>query len=118
MKKLNILLLIALLLGAAYLVYSAVYWGGAVGGEGSGTEQAGAAIASVIVLPHLLLTAIAVLFNALAMFMNKHGFALAAGILYVVAAILFPVYFMFVIVQAILCFIAYATMKKAAQTLQ
>ncbi|MBQ3338202.1 MAG: hypothetical protein IJG82_01170 [Atopobiaceae bacterium] len=115
MKKLNVLLLIALILGAAYLVYSIVYWSGAVSAEGSDAEQAGAAIASVLVLPHLLLTGIAVLFNALALFMARHGFALAAGILYVVAAILFPAYFMFVIVQAVLCFIAYATMKKASQ---
>ena len=79
MKKLNILLLIALLLGAAYLRSSAVA-GAALLAARSGTEQAGAAIASVIVLPHLLLTAIAVLFNARDMFMNKRRFALAASI--------------------------------------
>ena len=46
--------------------------------------------------------------------MNKAAFALTAGILYAVAMVLFPVYFFFVIVQMILCFVAFAKMRKQA----
>ena len=108
------LLLIALVLGVAYGAYSLVYWSG-VGSDGSSSaEAAGAAIASSLVMPHLVCTLVAVIFNALGFFLRKTAFALVAGILYAVAMVLFPGYFMFVIVQMILCFVAYGLMKKAA----
>ena len=108
------LLLIALALGLAYGIYSLYYWGGAVSASSeSSAEAAGAAIATVLVMPHLVCTLIAVIFNALGFFLSKPAFALVAGILYAVAMVLFPTYFFFVIVQMILCFVAYALMKKA-----
>lgn len=113
MKKLNKPLLVALILGAAYLVYSMVYWSGANTGS-EGAQQAGAALATVLVMPHLVLTFVAVVFNALGLFMDKRGFALTAGILYAVAMLLFPAYFFFVVIQMILCFVAFAKMKKKA----
>ena len=116
MKK-NILLLIALVLGVAYGLYSLAYWGGATGDAGSSSEAAGAAIATVLVMPHLVCTLIAVIFNALGFALSKPGFALVAGILYAVAMVLFPPYFMFVIIQTILCFVGYAKLKgQVAET--
>ena len=109
MKNLNKLLLVSLILGGAYLVYSFAYWSGAQGGSGS--QAAGAAIATMIVFPHLVCTFVAALMNALALIQNRRGFALAAGILYAVAMVLFPSYFFFVIVEAVLCFVAYARMR-------
>ncbi|MBQ9059388.1 MAG: hypothetical protein IJ125_09415 [Atopobiaceae bacterium] len=111
-KKLNILLLIAFVLGVAYMLYSAVYWTGAVS-NASGTEGLGAMIASRIVMPHLVVTGVGVIFNGLGLFMKKPAFALVAGILYAVAMVLFMTYFMFVVIQAVLCFVAFAQMKKA-----
>lgn len=114
----NKLLVVALVLGAAYAVYSLWYWfgGGAAGSVGSDSaSQAGAGLAAMLVMPHLVLTLIAVVFNALATFMNKAGLALTAGILYAVAMVLFPLYFFFVIVQIILCFVAFAKMRKQAK---
>ena len=115
--KRSILVGIAFVLGAAYAAYSLVYWGGAVSSSASGSsaEAAGAAIASVLVMPHLVCTLVAVVFNALAFFLNKPAFALVAGILYAVAMVLFPTYFFFVIAQMILCFVGYALMRKAAK---
>ena len=115
MKK-NILLGISLVLGVAYIAYSAVYWVGANNSGGTSADAAGAAIASILVMPHLVVTLVAVVFNALSFFMSKHAFALVAGILYAVAMILFPMYFFFVIIECILCFVAYARMKKLATT--
>jgi magnesium-transporting ATPase (P-type) len=89
MKKINKPLLIALIIGAAYLVYSLVYWSGANAGSGSSSEQLGAAVATAMVIPHLVLVALAVVFNALATFLKKSAFALTAGILYAVAMVLF-----------------------------
>jgi len=110
-KKGKILLLIALIIGALYLIYSFSYWGGA-----ANSTDAGAGIATLLVMPHLVFTGLAVLFNALAFFMYSKPFALVAGILYSVALVLFPFYFMFVIVELVLCYVAFAKMpKKSAQ---
>lgn len=107
------LLIVSLVLGALYLVYSMAYWSGAV--SGSGSEALGGAIAATLVMPHLVCTLVAVVFNALGLFMNKGAFALVAGILYAVAMVLFPMYFFFVVVQMVLCFVAYGKMKKQAE---
>lgn len=106
------LLLVSLVIGVLYLLYSLNYWFGANAGASSGSEAAGVAIASAIVMPHLVCTLVAVVFNALGFFMNKSSFALVAGILYAVALVLFFAYFMFVIVEMVLSFVAYAQMKK------
>ena len=45
---------------------------------------------------------------------GRRAFALTAGILYAVAMVLFPVYFFFVLIQMILCFVAFAKMSKAS----
>lgn len=113
--KKNKLLVVALVLGLAYVVYSLWYWfgGGAAGSVGADSaSQAGAGLAAVLVMPHLILTILAVVFNVLATALSKPGFALTAGILYAVAMVLFPVYFFFVIAQMILCFVAFAKMRK------
>lgn len=109
------LLLVAMILGIAYMIYSVVYWTGTTADSSTSAETAGAAIASIIVMPHLVCTLVAVVFNSLGFFLRKTAFALVAGILYAVAMVLFPVYFMFVIIQMILCFVAYGLMKKAAK---
>lgn len=108
--KRSVLLAIALALSVAYLAYSAFYWlGGAA--DSSGADAAGFAIASALVMPHLVCVLIGTVFNCLAFFMSKRVFALVAGILYAVAMLLFPMYFFFVVIQAVLCFVAYARMK-------
>lgn len=112
-KKISKCLLISFLIGAAYLIYSIAYWSGAAGSGADTAEQIGSGIAVALVMPHLVCTALAVLFNALGLFMKKRGFALAGAILYTVALALFPVYFMFVILEVILSFIGYAKTPKA-----
>ena len=89
-QKLSKTLLISFIIGVLYLIYSAVYWSGATANTADTAEQIGAGIATVVVMPHLICTA-----------------------LYTVALVLFPVYFMFVIVEMILSYIGFAKMKKA-----
>lgn len=116
--KRNKLLLVALILGVAYVVYGLWYWfgGGAAASVGADSaSQVGAGLATMLVTPHLVLTVVAVAFNALAYFMGKRAFALVAGILYAVAMVLFLAYFFFVLAQMILCFVAYAKMPKKGE---
>ena len=111
-QKLSKCLLISFILGVLYLIYSATYWSGAAGRGTSTAEQIGSGLATAIVMPHLVFTALAVIFNALGLFMRKRGFALTGAILYTVALVLFPVYFMFVVIQMILSYVGFAKMKK------
>lgn len=110
MKK-NKCLLIAFFLGLIYSIYIISYFTGAIGSS-EGAEQLGAGIATVIVMPHMIVTLLATIFNGLGCFLNKSGFALTGAILYAVAMVLFPVYFFFVIIQMILSFVGYAGIKK------
>lgn len=115
-KKKSVLLLIAAILGLAYAIYIVVYFAGVSGNAQSTGEAIGAGIATALVMPHMICTIVAVVFNILGWAMNKAGFALVAGILYAVAAVLFFAYAMFVVVQMILCFVGYAKLHKAAKS--
>lgn len=112
MKKGKVLLLIALIIAILYAVYSIYYWSGANGSAATDTDAVGVGIATVIVLPHLVMTGLAIIFNALSVFLYNRPFALVAAILYSVALVLFPPYFMFVIIEMVLCYIAFARMAK------
>ncbi len=94
-------LLISFLIGMAYLVYSAVYWTNAAGSD------LGGSIATALVYPHLICLFIAVILNFLAVVLRNTWLAMTAAIMYTIAIFLFPMYFMFVIVEAVLCWIAF-----------
>lgn len=100
------LLLVSGILGTLYVIYLIGYFGNAA------TTDASGAIATALVTPHLALTCIAVVFNWLGFALKARWAALVAGILYAVAMVLFIVYFMFVIIEMILCFVAYGKMKN------
>lgn len=110
MKK-NKLLLASWILGALYFVFLVTYFMGATS-NGDGMEQAGAVIATAIVMPHMVAVGLATLFNILGWAQNRRSFALTGGILYSVSIVLFPIYFMFVIIQVILSFWGYSKLKK------
>ena len=109
------LLLISAVLGTAYVLYLIYYFGGVIVNSSGTSEEVGGALAAMLVAPHMVLTAIAVIFNWLGFALKVKWAALVAGILYAVAMVLFIVYFMFVIIEMILCFVAYGKMKKAEQ---
>lgn len=107
----RICLTISLIIGVMYIIYSINYWGGANTTQTDAFEALGTGMATAMVMPHLICTFLAVIFNALGLFMKKRGFALTGAILYSVALVLFPVYFMFVIIELILSFVGFARMK-------
>lgn len=112
MKK-SKLSLIALILGLLYVIYLIVYFADVNTKTTDSLELVGASIATAMVMPHLVITILAVIFNGLGYFLNHRGFTLVAGILYSVAMLAFVMYFFFVLIQAILCYIAYAKMGKS-----
>lgn len=107
----SIPLLISLFIGIAYLIYSAFYWSTALSAV-DGSLSIGSGIALLAVLPHLIFSALAVLFNLLGFCIKNKWLALTDAILYTVSAVLFPLYSIFVVAEAILSFVAFGTMSK------
>ena len=112
-KKHSVLLLISAILGVVYAVYIISYFTGVVSGAQAGPETAGAVIAGTLVAPHAVCAGVAAVFNVLAWALGSRPFALTCGILYAASMVLFPLYFMFVIVQTVLSFIGFARLPKA-----
>ena len=107
LKKTRNLLIVAIVITVLVLGYYISHFSGAV----SQDEVAGS-IAGLLVLPHGITVTIALLFNVLGLVMKSKGFILTGGILYLVSIVFMPIYFMFVLIQAVLCFIAYRQQKK------
>lgn len=101
-------------LGIVYAVYIISYFTGVVSGAEAGPETAGAVIAGTLVAPHAVCAGVAAIFNALAWALSSRPFALTSGILYAVSMVLFPMYFMFVIIQTVLSFVGFARLPKTA----
>lgn len=110
-KKRSKSLLIGGIIGALYLVYLLYSMGSTAGGAESDAELAGVGIAYLLMMPHLVLTLLAVIFNWIAYIQNHRTFALTTGILYSVAALVFPLYALFVVPSLILGFVGFANLK-------
>ena len=78
----------------------------------SSAEQAGTAVAMGLASPSIVVSGIGTLFAWLGWLFKMRGFALAAGILFAVAMILMIPWFMFYVIQMVLCSVAFARMKK------
>lgn len=104
------LLLVSAIVGSAYLVYLLAYFTGLDANTTSDVIAKG--LASAMVTPHMVCVGVAVIFNWLGWWLNKAWGALTAGILYAISIVCMFVYFMFVVVQMVLCFIAFGKMKK------
>ena len=112
MKK-SKLSLTSLILSALYVIYL-IYYISSTGSKvstGDSATQVGTAIGIAIIMPHLVCTGIALLMNALGYFLNKRGFILTAAILYTIAIVFMPIYIPFVLIQTILCYVAFSKMN-------
>ena len=110
--KKNKLLLVAGFLGAAYLIYLISHFAGSMA-TADQAEAVGGAVATAIATPHIICVGLAAVFNWLGFFGGYPWGALVAGILYSVSVLFMFIYAPFVLVQLILCFIAFGKMKKA-----
>lgn len=116
MKKLfdkrSKVLFVAGLLGTLYGIYLISYFVGINNGSGDTAEQIGGALATALVMPHMILVLLAIIFNWLGFFLRKAGFALTAAILYSVSAVVFILYAIFVVPMIVLGFVGYSKQKK------
>lgn len=109
-KKHSKALLISAIIGSLYALYLIVHFGSSVSSNDA-AEAIGAAIATALVLPHMILVILAVIFNWVGYGTNKRGFALTAGILYSVAGVMFLLYILFVVPSLVLSFVGYSKLK-------
>jgi len=98
-------------LGTIYSLYLVIYFSGAMTGT-EGTEQVGAAIATALVTPHMVLVCVATILNWVGYFGNKVWALLTAGILYAVGGVIFMIYFFFVVPMIILSFVAVSKVSR------
>ena len=110
-KKRSILLLISALLGIAYGVYIVSYFIGSNTATNDTAEAIGVGIATALVMPHMVCAVLAAIMNSWGWALSRRGFSLTGGILYAVAAALFPMYAMFVLVQMVLSFVGLEILK-------
>lgn len=113
-EKRSKVLFICALLATVYVIYLIVYFMGTTASSDS-TEAIGGAIATVIIMPHLVLNALGAIFNWVGVLLRKNWGALTGAILYAVGLVLFPPYFLFSIPLIILGFTGYAKQKKLNQ---
>ena len=121
-KASNILALISLVITALYLLYLMSYLSSTYAEattdiqtwEGLGTAM-GTALAIQLATPHMIIVFIAFIFNIVTAITRKGWAALTSGILYAVSILLMPIWFIFVTIQTVLCFVQFAKIKKAAE---
>lgn len=114
--KRSTLLLISAIIGSLYAIYIIINFAGSLAGSQDDAELAGAAIATMLVAPHIVLVVLAVIFNWVAYFTSKRGLALTGAILYSVAGVMFIIYVVFVIPSIVLSFVGYAKLRKESST--
>src|SRR6056297_1647924 len=105
------------ILGSLYLIYIVYYFFNEVGTT-QGAEQMGAALATTVVLPHIVLLALAVIMNWVGFFMNVKWGAISAGVLYSVSGVIFLLYIIFVIPMIILSFVGVSKIGKIQNKLE
>ncbi len=104
-------LLVSNIAASLYVIYLVTYFGGSLS-SASGSEAVGSAIATALVMPHVIMFAIGALFGWIGFFIKASWSALVAAILYAVGTVLFVAYFMFGAPILILGFVGYSKQKK------
>ena len=99
-------------LGALYGIYLLSHFFGGVSNSTDGGEIIGGAIATALVMPHMICVVLASIFTIVGGFINKAGFVLTGAILFCVAAVVFFMYALFVVPMIVLSFIGYSKVKK------
>ncbi len=104
-------LLVSNIIATLYVVYLITYFGGSVLST-SGAEAVGGAIATALVMPHMLMFVIGAVFGWIGYFIKANWSALVGAILYAVGTLFFLAYFMFGVPILILGFVGYSKQKK------
>lgn len=110
-EKRSKVLFVCAILAAIYVIYLITYFMGATDSEDA-AEAIGGAIATALVMPHMLVMALGAIFTWIGFCLCKSWGALVGAILYCLGLVLFPAYFMFAIPLIILGFVGFAKQKK------
>lgn len=103
---------IGAVLATAYSVYSFIYWAQTNTGTADTAEAIGAGLATLLVLPHAITTAVGAILGLVGFFTRSAGLILTGAILFSVAAVLFLLYAAFLLPSIILGFVGYSAQKK------
>lgn len=116
MKK-SKLSLVSLIISTIYVIYLVhyIYNISTNTPSNDAATELGTTLGVAIIMPHLTCVGIALLMNVLGYFLNKRSLILTAAILYTVAIALMFIYTPFVIIQTILCYVAFFKMKKPTE---
>ena len=111
MKKRSRMLLVATILATAYTIYLINYFFGGTA-SAKGIDFLAGAIATALVMPHMLLFLIGTIFGWIGFILKKSWGALVAAILYSVGTLFFLAYAIFGVPILVFGFIGYAKQKK------
>ncbi len=114
-KNRSKVLLVANILATAYVVYVTVYFFGGIASDSAAGQDGDAvvgAIATAIVMPHLIANGVGVIFGWVGFLLKNNWGPLVGAILYSVGLVLFPMYFMFSIPIIVFGFIGFAKQRK------
>lgn len=111
MAKRSKCLIVATVLATAYAIYLMTYFFGATA-QSDGAEAVGAAVATALVMPHMISFLVGAVFGWIGLFTKMTWAALVAAILYAVGTVLFLAYFMFGVPLLVLGFVGYSKQKQ------
>ncbi len=111
MEKRSKILLTATALATIYVVYLISYFFGETASS-EGAEAVGSAIATALVMPHMIMFLIGAVFGWIGVLGRKSWAALVGAILYSVGTLFFLMYAMFGVPILVLGFIGYGKQKK------
>ena len=111
-KNRSKLTFIALVLAIAYAIYLMTYFGSVNAETTSDSEAIGAGLATLLVLPSLLVLVVGILLGIIGFFNRSAGLQLTAAIIYASAALFFLLYAVFLIPSIVLGFIGWSHQKK------
>ena len=114
MKGRSKILLVATALATIYAVYLISYFFGETA-NAEGAEVVGGAIATAVVMPHMIMFLIGAVFGWIGVLARKSWAALVGAILYSVGTLFFLMYAMFGVPILVLGFIGYSKQKKLNQ---
>ncbi len=110
-KRRSKVLLVATALATVYVVYLITYFFGTTA-NAEGAEALGGAIATALVMPHMIMFLVGAVFGWIGVFARKSWAALVGAILYSCGTLFFLMYAMFGVPILILGFIGYSKQKK------
>ena len=111
MKNRSKCLFIATALATIYVIYLISYFFGTTASS-EGAEAVGGAIATMLVLPHIVMFLIGIVFGWIGVIAKKAWAALVGAILYAVGTFFFLAYFMFGVPILVLAFVGYSNQKR------